>query len=229
MLLLAKFNAAIGDIRGKLGGVVFSTGPYGAYIRKKVSPVQPETPAQTLTRERLTNLAKAWAGELTPAQRGGWKNLASSVTFPDVFGNPQNLSGIALYQKVNLVRLNVGDARLDVAPISLEVRPLLSAELTVAQIGTSILNITVDDACEDNEAIYVRGAINVSPGVSFVQNKLRYFGTTVKGAATNFDMAIPTRFGAIAESAICWVRCSRYNEDNGAISPGIVANATSSA
>ena len=47
-------TAIVADIRNKLNGSVFSKNRYGAYVRTKVTPVNPQSTAQQNTRNNLS-------------------------------------------------------------------------------------------------------------------------------------------------------------------------------
>ena len=66
-----KFGMMMTDARGKLGGQVFSKNRSGAYVRTKVTPVNPRTAAQPLSRSILGTLSASWSG-LTEVQRRSW-------------------------------------------------------------------------------------------------------------------------------------------------------------
>jgi hypothetical protein len=121
-----KFGALASDARGKIDGVVYSKNQFGAYIRQKVSPVQPQSPRQTLVRERQTTLSKRYSTVITEAQREAWRGFALTNPVPDVFGDPQALTGIASYVRLNQIILNGGGTIIDTPPADLEVPGLFS-------------------------------------------------------------------------------------------------------
>jgi len=51
-----QFGNIVADARNSVGGVVYSRNTWGAYIRQKVSPVQPRTPRQNEMRANLAEL-----------------------------------------------------------------------------------------------------------------------------------------------------------------------------
>ena len=104
-----KFGALAEDARGKIGGVVYSRNQFGGYIREKVSPVQPSTARQTIVRERVTSITKRWFDTLTDAQRLAWIAFAKVTPVPDVFGNPNLLTGINAYLRLNGALLNAAE------------------------------------------------------------------------------------------------------------------------
>lgn len=148
-----KFGALAQDARGKIDGVVYSKNQFGAYIRQKVSPVQPQTARQTLVRERQTTLSKRFSTIITEAQRQAWNGFGKVNPVVDVFGNPQALTGVAAYLRLNQVILNAGGAEIDTPPADLEVIGLESLSVqafaagvvqaaTAASLAANVLTLT---------------------------------------------------------------------------------------
>ncbi len=121
-----KFGAMVNDARGKMDGVVYSKNQYGAYVRQKVSPVNPLSERQALARQRMANLSKYWGGTLTPAQRLAWNGFAKLNPVTDVFNDKQQLSGLACFNRINGVLLNAAIAKIDTPPANLLVTGLAS-------------------------------------------------------------------------------------------------------
>ena len=71
-----KFGAVIVAGSGKVGGHVASHNRGGAYLRTKVTPVNPNTSYQAGVRNRLATIATSWKG-LTAAQRLNWNGAVS--------------------------------------------------------------------------------------------------------------------------------------------------------
>jgi hypothetical protein len=130
-----KFGALAQDARGKIDGVVYSRNQFGSYVRQKVSPVQPQTARQTLVRERLTTLSKRFSTLISDAQRQAWNAFAKVNPVVDVFGNPQALSGISAYVRLNGVILNGGGTIIDTPPADLSVAGLLSLSVSIEEAG----------------------------------------------------------------------------------------------
>jgi len=66
-----------GEMRGKLGGNVFSRNKAGAYVRAKVTPVNPQTVIQQEARYRFGNMSILFQS-LTTTQKGCWQIFAST-------------------------------------------------------------------------------------------------------------------------------------------------------
>lgn len=123
------YGPMVSDARGKLGGIVYSRNTSGAYVRSKVSPVQPESLKQMAQRSRLIGISKAWV-DLTQNQRTSWKNFAIGHLFVDVFGLAKKLTGQMMYMKLNLALLSNGFAVIVDPPTDLDVVSLTSVGLT---------------------------------------------------------------------------------------------------
>ena len=95
-----KFGMIVTDMRGKLGGHVFSKNRSGAYSRTKVTPVNPQTASQTAVRSLFAQISQGWSG-LTQANRDSFNGRVADYSKTDVFGDLKNPSGKALYQRLN--------------------------------------------------------------------------------------------------------------------------------
>lgn len=75
-----KFGAFVTDMRGKIGGSVFSKNKNGAYAKNKVTPSNPQSGAQMAVRNLLAGFAQQWR-TLTETTRQGW--IDGAVNFPN--------------------------------------------------------------------------------------------------------------------------------------------------
>ena len=104
-----KFGALVVAGRGKIGGHVASRNRAGAYLRTKVTPVNPATVYQVAVRNRLAGISTDWRG-LTAAQRTAWNAAVSDYAKTDIFGDIRNPSGFNLHQKLNNNLVNIAKA-----------------------------------------------------------------------------------------------------------------------
>lgn len=114
---MARFvNVIAAEISGKLGGIVFSHNRGGPYMRILVTPVNPNTPAQSFIRTLTADLATAWVDTLAQSQRDGWN--AYDENLPSQFGNR---GGIGQFTRSNVPRgyasFPGGDPAYDILPI----------------------------------------------------------------------------------------------------------------
>jgi hypothetical protein len=139
-----KLGATLGDARNAAGAIVYSKNQFGAYIRQKVSPVQPRTPRQTQVRQQFTDISKRWGVVLTDSQRNGWKALAAANPVSDVFGDSQTLTGLQFYQRVSRNLQEAGEPILDDAPADQNVTGLLTLAVNPSVASHSVLSEAIN-------------------------------------------------------------------------------------
>lgn len=172
----ALYGAGLVDMRNKVNGWVFSKNRYGGYVRTKVTPVNPETDYQAQARQRLSNLSSSWRG-LTDSQRKQWRDAAQDFPIIDIFGNPQQLAGNALFIQLNTNLLIAGQSTIDSPPLP-EAIPNLFITGVSADTSSPAYDISVSENSDPSGfvcAVYTTG--NVGPGIKFVKNRLRLLGT----------------------------------------------------
>lgn len=93
---------AVTDIRGKIGGTVFSRNRAGAFARNNVIPTDPESIFQTERRAVLGFISQNWR-ELSEEERRLWINAAESGEWKlkDSLGQFFNPSGLQLFVSLN--------------------------------------------------------------------------------------------------------------------------------
>lgn len=170
------FGAGTTDMRNKLNGWVYSRNRYGAYVRTKTTPVNPQTSYQQAVRQRLGNLSSQWRG-LTESQRKAWRDATPDFQVIDIFGYPQKLAGNTLYVRLNQNLLNIGESSINVPPVP-ESIPDFFLDSMEAVASPAAITLTTSEATVPTGfslAIYATG--NIGPGVSYVKNRLKFIGT----------------------------------------------------
>lgn len=172
---------------GSSGGTVFSRNRFGAYIRPRTKPVNPNTERQSEVRAVLRNLAIAWNNDLDADQREGWEVYAANVPWLNRLGDEVRLTGMNMYLRSNLVVSEAALTRVDDAPTVYELgaSPVLGA--TVADTSAQTLSIGYDNgeawANEVGGALIVYMGRPQNPARTFYGNPWRFAGK-VAGAAT---------------------------------------------
>lgn len=192
-----KFGALVVAGRGKIGGHVASRNRYGAYLRTKVTPVNPSTIYQQAVRNRLAGLSSAWRG-LTVPQRAAWNAAVSDYARTDIFGDLRNPSGFNLFQRLNSNLLNIGKSQIDVPAAPEAVEALASLSLAAAS-GAGTLSLTYDAAIGAAHSFLARFTPAVSAGKKFVRSEYRQVHVMVTADASPFSIETEyeTKFGPI--------------------------------
>jgi len=192
-----KYSALVSEMRGKLNGSVASRNRGGAYLRNKVTPVNPRTTYQQTVRARITNFAQAWKG-LTQGQRDSFNAAVALFAKTDIFGDLKNPSGFNLYVRLNTNLANAGQAAITAPPTSLAVASVTLQTVAIAAGAATITN-TFSGAIPANTTAIFRATPGLSAGKSFVTNLLRQFFTRPPGTASPMQSGTPyiAKFGAI--------------------------------
>ena len=110
-----KWGALVVDGRGKIGGQVASKNRSGAYLRTKVTTVNPRSTSQISVRNRLAGLSQGWRG-LSAANRAAWNGAVADFAKTNIFGDLVNPTGFNLYQRLNNNLLRIGESALSTPP-----------------------------------------------------------------------------------------------------------------
>jgi hypothetical protein len=211
-----KFGMMMTDARNKLGGQVFSKNRGGAYIRTKVTPVNPATTFQLAVRAVFAFLSQNWRA-LTEAQRDAWNTATANFTSTDIFADVRTPSGINLYKKLNQNLSTAGQAFIATPPLPATVLPVLLDNI-VADAAPQTL--TLNDAIGPVPAghtLIIEATPNLSPGKNFVKSEFAIIGT--RAAATVFPIAAiadyTAKFGAMVAGQKVFVRCRTINNTTG--------------
>jgi len=233
VVALIKMGALAQDVRGSLNGTVFSRNRGGAYVRAKVSPVQPVSPWSSAARDGFKAVAERWAVTLTDAQRAAWISFASVHPFINVFGDSITLSGIAIFQAVNQrVRL-CGGSWVDDAPGTFVVGDLGS--LTIVATATAGEYTAVSVVCE-NAVPYGGGLIimmtgKIAPGRLVQKNKYRMVNQAnrvvfASGVDLSADANLYFPLSGIVAGDIVGFLVSAIDLTTGAVGPGVSRRVT---
>ena len=195
-----KFGSLVVAGSGKIGGHVAAKNRGGAYLRTKVTPLNPNTAAQAGARSLLASLSTAWAA-LTDDQRKSWNDGVASFATTDIFGDLRNPSGINLFVKLNSNAHNAEHPPLLTCPEKVEV-PFEQITSAICDLSSETFEITFGGVTLGDVACKVMATPPMSQGVNFVKSQLRVI--TYAGPAGNLlDVyaAYVTKYGVPAIGA----------------------------
>lgn len=110
-----KLGAIASDIRGSIGGTVFSRNGGGAYAKGRTKGTDPKTALQQVVRGIMSGMIQAWA-LLSAAVRADWGVYARQVPFINRLGDAINLSGYNMYVRTKSICELIGVAMPAAAP-----------------------------------------------------------------------------------------------------------------
>lgn len=91
-----KLGALVSDIRGSIGGTVYSRNGGGPYAKARIKGTNPNSAGQQLVRSIVSAFYAAWAA-LAAGVRTDWQTYASNVTLINRLGDAINVSGYNMY------------------------------------------------------------------------------------------------------------------------------------
>lgn len=192
-----KLGPFMSDIRNRIGGVVFSKNSAGNYIRRGVTPVNPQSVAQQLVRQFLTQVAQSWRG-LTEDQRKNWNEVTDSFKKTDIFGNSLAPTGFNLFTRLNRNLLEIGEPVITDAPLPVAVQGFLSLDLAANTTGAT-LQAAFTPAIDAFTKVIVFATAPQSAGVSFVKAEFRKIKvlSTADASPDGLEAEYITKFGAL--------------------------------
>ena len=220
------FTAVVADMRNKLNGSVFSKNKGGAYVRTKVTPVNPQTDAQQNVRSVMATNSAAWRG-LTQAQRDSWLAAAPSFPYRDIFGDSKILSGSQLFVKLNGNLVNNGESPLTTAPTPGEL-PASGAAILTATAGTQALSIGFSpDPVPTGYSLIIDSTPNIGAGISFVKNRYRKISIVAAASTSPYDALadFTAVHGALVAGMKIFIRVRLLNTATGQMSVPYYASA----
>ena len=223
---MALFLNKWGDIRGSVADLTFSANAGGAYIRSKVTPLNPQTAKQMAARARLAAFASEYSHTLTDNQREGWIDIAKRVPYTNIFGDKRYLNGIAMYCKVNCLLSLVGATTLTDAPNNLEVRPLLVEIVSIPTTGSLEYSVNITPTVSATETIAMYTTPALPPSINFVKNLYRYSHATPGPSPNPLSLEVDQSIGSFNIGNKMHSMVVRINHDTGGVTLGVPISAT---
>lgn len=222
----AKFGAIVVDGRGKIGGHVASKNRAGAYFRTKVTPVNPQTSAQSGVRANLTFMSQSWQ-LLTEEQRAGWNGAVANYGRTDIFGDIKNPSGFNLYMRLNLNILAAGGGIVSDVPVDTFAPELVTFTAAPDSVAGDFDIVFAPTPVPTNTAYVVECTEQTSAGKSFVKNLFRTVQVLPAADATptNIFANYTAKFGTLIPGKKITVRVKAVNLISGLSSTPTVVSA----
>ncbi len=195
-----KFGAIVVDGRNKIGGHVASKNRAGAYLRTKVTPVNPRSAGQSGARSRLASMAQAWRG-LTASERQSWIAAVNDFKKSDIFGDIKVPSGFNLFVKLNTNLLLSGNPINNTAPAFVNPGNVTSFALTATESGHVLTGVIIPATDPSGSVLCARATPQLSAGKSFVKSEFRVISTGVTNTTGAIDLALAysAKFGDISD------------------------------
>lgn len=195
-------GSMIGELSGKMGGMVFSRNRGGQYIRAYAIPVNPNTLAQVEART-FFGMASANYHSLASATKTLWQNFATNIFNPKmgIKGVPSGFNSYVALKNVlsNLNPISAFTVQVNEDPTLVPVSNVFSfSDVPPANgLQPNIKAVTTGSYAIENGQIgsvtFAFGAENVSIGATFTANLVGTIGAT--GGISSFKDAEGNAFG----------------------------------
>lgn len=199
-MAVVKLGALVSDIRGKLGGHIFSKNKSGLYLSTKYKPKQTKSARQSEIRNFYRIVAQLWRN-LTEEQRQDWNVQQANFKFVDRWGGSRVYSGFWLFMQLNLNLVNSDqnfvfdvpslivsekDFRIEFIQYKLD-NTLIAFGQSMGGLGNMVLKCTkplalgVQPAKDDYKTVYITGGFTPF-GTDITQEYNQLFGSVNRDA-----------------------------------------------
>ena len=221
-----KFGVVVSDMRNKLNGSVFARNKGGAYVRTKVTPLNPQTSAQVGARALLTSLSQSFRS-LTQEQITAWNAAITQWGSTDIFGDVVNPTGLALYVRLNANILNAGGTALTTPPSPVGADAITALSLA-GDVSSNLYTVTFAPAAVPaDHSMYLESTSMLSPGINNANSKFRAIAVLASATASPYQAytAQTDKFGPLVAGQKAFVRAKFINKLTGEVSQALTASA----
>ena len=175
------YGGGIAEVRGSVGGTVFSKNRYGHYMRNRTTPVNPQTNRQNTVRSIVQYLAQAWSNVLSAANIAAWEVYAASIVRTNKVGATMKLTGFNHFIRSNAFILQNNLSLVKNGPGTLTLPggdPTFAAIVDSATQNIAVtFDNTMDWASDSSAGMGVYMSMPKSSGTSFIAGPYRRAGT----------------------------------------------------
>lgn len=196
---LALYGGGVIDNRGSISGNTYSRSKFGATIRAKTTPINVVNALTSQYRANLQSVSGMWGKTLTEPQRQAWNAFALLNPQTNVFGQISYLSGAQWFTRCAINNTNQGVSISVTPPVSGTIAaPISISAVATADPGGTLVMTWVNPALGLTDKIVFWTTPNISPGISYANNKLRATSyQTATSASTDIQADWHIRFKGI--------------------------------
>lgn len=199
-MAIIKFGTMVVGARGTIGGLIYTAGKAGPYVRPWAPTSNPRTAFQETSRSILSEVAREWSNA-SSAQQNDWDTYAaaSAQELTNPLGETYFVSGFNWFCNCNSYRLARGAAVDHDAPPSAPATTPVITNFAIASDGECTFDI--NSAAWDNfDQPWYYLAYARSEGATYIRNNRRFvkrFGSPSVDATTIDAADVTAKFGSI--------------------------------
>lgn len=200
-----QYGTVITGASGSLGGIVAARNANGAYLRRKVKNVNPNTIPQQARRNQFGSLSRQWK-LLSAAQQNGWSIASPSFPYKNKLNIASTYTGFQLFAKVNNQLLSIGQTMITDAPVPIPVDGLSCDSATIDLVGVTLIvtgtNTTLNSTVvPDGVSLVVWATSGLSQGITKPKapqfRKVAVFDSATDLASVDIGAAYIALFGVL--------------------------------
>lgn len=226
-----KLGSFVTDIRGSIGGTIYSRNANASYAKNFTKPTNPDTTAQQVVRGIFSQIAQAWRS-LTDSERESWITAAalSEFSYTNKVGENSFYTGSQLYMKLNgnLLQANPTATPFTTAPSPISLTAIFLGAVVADSVGQSVeitINGGVNLPAGQEVKVYSTGP--VSAGVYRPKGSMfKLIGSfpTVAAGQPNIlatSSSYLAKFGPLVAGNSVWFKLETYAPATGQTIPGV--------
>jgi hypothetical protein len=222
------------EIRGKVGGKVYSRNASGAFVRMYVKGVNANTSKQQSVRNNFSTLSSAYR-TLTDAQRATYENLRTFYTTTDGVGNVVTPTAPQLFNRLNGVLLQNGEINITQilttcpapAPLIGIVAAAPISDVSSADMFAPITFANGSLTVPADQAVIISATSAISAGISKVPARLftriTKFNTGTVTNTTDIFANYTFNYSAPAVGDTIYMKFQTYNTNTGQITSEVIS------
>jgi len=179
-MALVKFGGGITDMRGSIGGNVYTRNRFGAVCRQNTKPVNPKTSRQDLARSIMALVVSSWNSTASAAQKLAWETYADSISWLNKLGESVNLTGFNHFVRSNCARRQVNYSMVYAGPTTLTL-PSEDNDFAVSPSSASqhiavSFNDGLDWVSENSAVMHISMGLPKNAGVNYFEGPWQRIG-----------------------------------------------------
>lgn len=205
-------------VSGSTGANTYARNRYGAYKRRRVNPVNPNSSGQIRARTAFRNAIDAWTNTLTGAQRLAWTNWAAATPWINRIGATVFLAPQVAFARTYMFQEGVGQTPVLTAPIINDLGNLAidSPSIDNSNLLTFNAPLATNDWNVTGGVVAAYCSLGVNPSRNFRPSRFFFIGAATVGAIPTAAITITGAAmpWSIATGQRVWIQLRAWNIDN---------------
>jgi hypothetical protein len=191
-----KLGSLASDIRGSIGGTVFSRNGGGAYAKQRTKGTNPNSSGQQVMRSIMATMFTMWSA-LTAAVRTNWATYAANVSMINRLGDSINVTGYNMYARTRAIMDRLGMNMVVAAPTVMTLAEQDSTVAVTPSVAGQTLSVAFDEdlpwALEVGGTLIAYQGLPQNPAVNSYKGPYRIMGSvagSVEGASSPASLPV---------------------------------------